>query len=249
MGRTPFSAICFSVKFIKRESFCPSMDLFEAMIERRSIRKFTDEPVAWGDVVRIIEAGMSAPSSGNLQNWRLIIVTDEAKRKAIAEASAQQYWMGKAPVLIAVCSDMDKMRKFYGIRGERLYAIQNCAAAVENMLLAAYSLGLGACWIGAFDENAVQRVLENPDSTRIEAIVPIGHPDESPDSPSRYSIETICFFEKWGNRMKDMPGVLWDFDVAGKAIRKGRKAGSSLSHHGRHLIEKIAGKIKKMKKK
>ena len=68
MGRTPFSAICFSVKFIKRESFCPSMDLFEAMIERRSIRKFTDEPVAWGDVVRIIEAGMSAPSSGNLQN-------------------------------------------------------------------------------------------------------------------------------------------------------------------------------------
>jgi nitroreductase len=238
----------FSVKFIKQNDFGLSMDLFEAIVERRSVRKFTEEPVAWGDVVRIIEAGMNAPSSGNLQNWRLLIVTEAAKRKAIAEASAQQYWMEKAPVFIVICSDMDKMRKFYGIRGERLYAIQNCAAAAQNMLLAAHSLGLGACWIGAFDENAVQRVIENPDGARIEAIIPVGHPDERAENLGRYPIETVCYFEKWGNRIKDMPGVLWDFNIAGHLAKAGRKAGESISKSSKSIIKRISERIKKKKR-
>ncbi|MCX6710453.1 MAG: nitroreductase family protein [Candidatus Woesearchaeota archaeon] len=215
------------------------MELLEAVHSRRSVRKFTEEPVAWGDVVSIIESGMSAPSSGNLQNWKFVIVTDENKRRQIAEACLQQYWLEKAPIIIVVCSPTEKINQYYGMRGERLYAIQNCAAAVENMLLTAHSLGLGSCWVGAFDENAVQRVLENPDNVRIETIIPIGHPDEKPEEPMHLKIESTCFFDKWGNRIKDMDSVLWNHNIGGKAIDLGRKAGASISRGKKSMLEKI----------
>jgi len=223
------------------------MDLFEAIVERRSIRKFTDEPVYWGDVVKIIEAGMHAPSSGNLQNWRFVIITDEEKKKQIAEACVQQYWIAKAPVIIVVCSDMEKIRKFYGIRGERLYAIQNCAAAIQNMLLTAHSLGLGSCWVGAFEENSIQRIIGNPDSVRIEAVLPIGHPDEKPSPPSINTLESTCFFERWGNRIKDIEGVLWNYNIGGKAVASAKKGVNSISKYGKKLVEKISEKIKNKK--
>ncbi|MEM0231261.1 MAG: nitroreductase family protein [Candidatus Woesearchaeota archaeon] len=225
------------------------MDLFEAIIERRSIRKFTDEPVYWGDVVKIIEAGMHAPSSGNLQNWKFVIITEEEKKKQIAEACAQQHWISKAPVIIVVCSDMERIRKFYGIRGERLYAIQNCAAAIQNMLLAAHALGLASCWVGAFEENAIQRIIDNPDHVRIEAILPIGHPAEKPEMHSINTLESTCFFERWGNRIKDMPGVLWDYNVAGNLLKKGRKGAEAISKCGKELLEKLSKTISSKKRK
>jgi len=225
------------------------MDIFQVLHERRSIRKFTEEPVAWDQIVKIIDAAMSAPSSGNLQNWKFVIITDTEKRKAIAEASLQQYWMEKAPVHIVVCSAMSRIKQYYGVRGERLYAIQNCAAAVQNMLLTAHALGLGACWVGAFDENEVQRVIGNPDDVRIETIIPIGHPDEQPPEPLRYKIENTCFFESYGNRMKDKEGVLWNFNVGGRTVEAAKKASQSISRKGKHFIEHVKKKLSKKSQK
>lgn len=231
-----------------------NMEVFECISTRRSIRNYLDIPVEWDKIGTILEAGRLAPSSGNIQDWNFIVVQDEEKRKAIAEASLKQHWMSKAPVHIVVCADLKKSERFYGVRGNRLYSIQNCAAAVENMLLTAHSLGLGACWVGAFDENVVSRVLNIPDYARPQAIITIGYSDEKPKEPIRYPLTTVAFLEKYGNRIKDMAAVLRDYSVImernlkkGKAIfeKTGKKTGSLLTQKGKELTKKIKEKLGK----
>ena len=227
-----------------------NMEVFECIITRRSIRKYLDTSVEWDKVGTILEAGRFAPNSGNIQDYNFIVVQDEDKRKAIAEASLRQHWMSKAPVHIVVCADLKKSERFYGVRGNRLYSIQNCAAAIENMLLTANSLGLGACWVGAFDENVVSRVLNIPDYARPQAIITIGYSDEKPDIPQRYPLTTVAFFEKYGNRIKDMASVMHDYSlVMERNLKKGKavfeKTGSSLTEKGKGLAEKIKEKLKR----
>jgi len=110
--------------------------------------------------------------------------------------------MEKAPIHIIICSEPEKYKRFYGVRGERLYNIQGCAAAVENILLSAHSLGLGACWVGAFDDDAIRRILTVPEHVMLHAIITIGYADEIPEMPQKYRIEHIVFLESWGQRKK-----------------------------------------------
>ncbi len=209
------------------------METFECISTRRSIRRYLDIPVEWDKIGTILEAGRLAPSSGNIQDWNFIVVQDEDKRKAIAEASLRQHWMSKAPVYIVVCSDLKKSERVYGVRGNRLYSIQNSAAAIENMLLTAHSVGLGACWIGAFDENVVSRVLNIPDYARPQAIITIGYSDEKPKTPQRFPLTTVAFLEKYGNRIKDMAAVMHDYSVV------------ILTEKGKELAKKIKEKLGK----
>ena len=227
-----------------------NMEIFECISTRRSIRKYLDIPVEWDKIGTILEAGRLAPSSGNIQDWNFVVVQDEEKRKAIAEASLRQHWMSKAPVHIIVCADLKKSERFYGVRGNRLYSIQNNAAAIENMLLTAHSLGLGACWVGAFDENVVSRVLSIPDHARPQAIITIGYSDEKPKEPDKYPLTTVVFLEKYGNRIKDMASVMHDYSlVMERNLKKGKaifeKTGSSLTEKRKGLAEKIKEKFKK----
>jgi nitroreductase len=231
------------------------MDVFECISSRRSIRKFLEVPVEWEKIGTIIDAGMLAPSSGNLQNWRFIVVKDEKKRMQLAEAALQQHWMNNAPVVIVVCSEMKKIRQFYGVRGERLYAVQNCAAAVQNMLLAANALDLGACWVGAFDENAVCRALSIPDDAdmRPQAIIPIGYPDEKPAPQLRYRIENITYLEKWSRqnigKIRDVDAVLWNYRVAERGIKLGKELVKGIERstrqHRKRLLDRIKEKVKR----
>jgi len=231
-----------------------NMEVFECINTRRSIRKYLDTSVEWDKVGTILDAGRLAPNSGNIQDYNFIVVQDEEKRKTIAEASLRQHWMSKAPVHIIVCADLKKSERFYGVRGNRLYSIQNCAAAIENMLLTAHSLGLGTCWVGAFDENVVSRVLNIPDYVRPQAIITIGYSDEKPKIPQRFPLTTVTFLEKYGNRIKDMPSVMHDYSLImernlkkGKAIFEstGKKTGSLLTEKGKELAKKIKEKFKK----
>lgn len=209
------------------------MDVLEAIRTRRSIRKYRDKPVEWDKVANILDAGRLAPSAGNLQNWRFVTVLEEASRKKIADASLQQTWMESAPVFIAVLSEPEKARRYYGIRGERLYSIQNCAAAVENMLLAAHDLGLGACWVSAFDDERVGRVLNLPEHVKVYAIITLGYAAEKPEQPPKYRIEHVVWFETWGNRRR-VPKFGWYSLEIAKQVNKGKKA-----------IEKLRNKVKK----
>jgi nitroreductase len=185
-----------------------SMEVLDCIRTRRSIRKFQDVPIEWEKVGRILEAGMHSPSAGNLQDYKFIAVLEQTRRTAIAEACIQQMWIAEAPVIILVCSDFTKTQRFYGIRGERLYSIQSCAAAAMNMLLAAHAQGLGACWVGAFDEDAVKRAANVPDYARPQIVIPVGIPAESVPTPPKYKIENLVFLNRWGRRD-------WNFDTEG----------------------------------
>ncbi len=221
------------------------MDIFKAIFERRSIRHYSEVPVEWDKIVKILESAVRAPSSGNVQNWRFIIVTDKELRKKLSEISLQQYWMQEAPVHIVVCSDNSLIKKLYGIRGEKLYSIQNCAAAIQNMLLTATALGLGTCWVGAFEEEAVARLLGIPSNVRIQAIITIGYPAEKPPKPRIFTLEDICYFEKYMNKIKDIDTVLWNFNVVGKTINATKHVGKTvIKEVGKHL-QKLKRSIKK----
>ncbi|MCW1301070.1 MAG: nitroreductase family protein [Candidatus Nanoarchaeia archaeon] len=175
------------------------MDVFECIFRRRSVRSFLNRAVEDEKISKILEAAIHAPSSGDLQNWLFILVRDRKKKLQLAEAALGQMWMTTADVIIAVCSKTSRVTMRYGERG-RLYAIQNCAAAIENMLLAATALGLGSCWVGAFDETAVKHILNIPPEIEVHALIPIGYPAEKTIKPRRLPLEEVVFFEEFGKK-------------------------------------------------
>jgi len=211
------------------------MDTIECIMTRRSVRKFLDKPVEWEKIGKILDAGRYAPSSGNLQNWKFIVVSDPEKRKAIAEAALNQHWIAVAPYIIVIIAEPEKATRFYGIRGERLYTIQNCAAVAENMLLAAHSLGLASCWIGAFDENKISSILGVVKEVRPQIILPIGYPDEVEEPPQKFRLENITYIEQWWGRAKDIEAYL------------GRTSGKVMKYidKGGEILKKIDKKLRK----
>ena len=189
------------------------MDVLWAIKNRRSCRAYLQKPVEFDKVTAICEAGHYAPSAGNLQDWKFIIVTDTGLRSSIAEHCMEQYWMAQAPVHIVICSDEERTEMRYGLRGKRLYSIQSCAAAGENMMLAAEALGLGSCWIGAFDEEFLSRSLGVPDTARPQAIITLGYPAEKPEKKDLTSLQSIVYFNGFGARLEKPHLVLRDYSV------------------------------------
>jgi len=174
------------------------LDVFEAIKGRRSIRSYAPSEVDAKQLEAILEAAIWAPSAGNLQPWEFIVVDDKEVMRQLARASLNQMWMVEASSIIAVCADLDRTGVIYGERGRRLYAIQDCAAATQNMLLAAYSQGLGTCWVGAFYDEEVKRILNLPNNVRPLALITIGHPREKPTAPPRRSLREIIHHNSFG---------------------------------------------------
>ncbi|MGP3667081.1 MAG: nitroreductase family protein [Candidatus Bathyarchaeota archaeon] len=173
------------------------MDVFEAIFERRSIRKFTEKDVSEEDLKKILEAGRWAPSAGNVQPWEVIVVRSKELKEKLAEAALNQEFVAEAPVVIVVCVDLKKAERAYGERGRNLYCLQDSAAAIQNMLLAAYSLSLATCWVGAFHEEKVKRILGIPEDFRPVALIPLGYPAHKPLKPSRRKLAQVVHFEKF----------------------------------------------------
>ncbi|MEM1578048.1 MAG: nitroreductase family protein [Archaeoglobaceae archaeon] len=166
------------------------------IFRRVSIRKFQSKEIGDETIKLILEAGNAAPSAGNLQARDFIVVKDPKKRLELAKASLRQMFIAQAPVVVVVCANYPRSMRVYGERG-KLYAEQDATAAIENILLAVTALNLGACWVGAFDEERVAEILDLPDYVRPMAIIPIGHPAEQPSRRNRYPIEELTHQEKW----------------------------------------------------
>lgn len=199
------------------------MDALECIATRRSIRKFLDIPVEFEKVGNVLDAGRMAPSAGNLQDWKFILITDEKMRQEIAKACVEQYWIATAPIHIIVCTEPERTRRFYGKMGEK-YSLQNGAAVVQNMLLAAHAEGLGSCWVGAFEDEAVKRLLNIPDDVIVHAIVPLGYADEKVPVPLRFTLENVTYIGAWGNRIKDLAAYYeWYGEHVQKAVQKGKE--------------------------
>jgi nitroreductase len=167
------------------------MELFEAIHGRRSVRAFKPDPVKDGDLEKILEAGIAAPSAGNCQPWEFVVVRDKKVKQKLSEAAFGQSSVAQAPVVIVVCANVPRVAKRYGSRGAELYSLQDTAAATQNMHLAAYALGYGTCWVGAFEDGAAAKAINVPSDVRPVAMIPIGKPAETPKPTSRMPLDKV----------------------------------------------------------
>ncbi len=170
------------------------MDLFDAVEARCSVRSYLPDAVPEEKLMRIMEAARLAPSAGNIQEWRFVIVIDPEKRQALAEAANGQQFLAQAPVVIVACAETDEATMPCG---HLKYTI-DLAIALEHIALAATAEGLGTCWIGAFSEDAARQVIGAPEQIRIVELMPLGYPDAAPSSKNRKPMSEILMFDQWG---------------------------------------------------
>lgn len=168
-----------------------STDFITVLTTRRSVRSFEPNEIPDDKIAKLIAAATLAPTAGNMQAWYFYMVKHAYLRKKLAEMALNQTFIAQAPVVIVVCSDLDRAKAAYKDRGENLYSIQDAAAATQNLLLATHASGLGACWVGAFDERSVSELLDLPPRHRPLALVPIGKPAHQPSNPGRRPIDEI----------------------------------------------------------
>ena len=169
------------------------MDVMEAILKRRSIRDYVDKPVEQKKLDRVLEAGRQAPSASNQQPWRVVVVTEAETRRKLARAAKDQKFVAEAPVVLVGCAvKTDKVMSC----GQRSYPI-DLAICMATMSLAAVGEGLGTCWVGAFDEAAVKKVLDIPDEVRVVELMPMGYPASQPDARPRKPMEEFAVMEQW----------------------------------------------------
>ncbi len=166
------------------------MDVFEAIEKRRSIRKYKPEPIPAEKMEKILEAARLAPSAANRQPWRFVVVQNADRKKALAEIANNQKFLGDAGAIVVAMGDPDVTAKWYE---------KDTMIALEHMVLAATALGYGTCWIGAFDEDAVKKLLNIPPKMKVVALLPIGKPDETPLPKPRKEHSQIFQKEEWQN--------------------------------------------------
>jgi len=156
-------------------------DVFDCMRESHAVRHFKQQDIPETILTKILEAGCWAQSAGNLQPWYFYVVKNQKIKNTIAVACFEQNQINDSAVSIVILADPAKSNERYGERGAQLYCIQDTAIAAENMILAAYGLGIDSCWIGAFDEVEVQMAVEAPPRLRAVAIICLGYSDEVKD--------------------------------------------------------------------
>jgi nitroreductase len=164
------------------------MDVFEAIRTRRSIRKYRPELVPEEKLEMILEAARLAPSAGNRQPWRFVVVQNVDRKKALAEVANNQAFLKDAAAIIVAVGDPEASARWYE---------KDTMIALEHMVLAATALGYGTCWIGAFDEDAAKRLLRIPARMKVVAILPIGASSEKPAPKPRKELSEIFFKEEW----------------------------------------------------
>jgi nitroreductase len=163
----------------------------EFIFRRRSIRKYSAEPVTELDVRALLEAAMAAPTASNLQPWHFVVVTNRSKLRELSEVHPYGKMLAEAGLAIAVCGDPSVSERYWD---------QDGAAATESILLAAENLGLGAVWLGGHPRTerkaAIRKVLGIPDSIEILSLLAIGHPGEKRPARTQYD-ETRVHREEW----------------------------------------------------
>ena len=180
------------------------MDVFEAIKGRRSVRRYKPERVDKELIIKLLEAARWAPSGGNIQPW-LFIVIDDPKVLDVVRKISPGYF-GDAPLAILVCSNKEKAFKIGGILGRDYLSVADCAMAVENMLLAAYALGLGTCVVKSFSHTAIKELLNIPPGIEPELLVIVGYPDQTPKPPRRIPLNEIVYLNKYGEKFPNLEG-------------------------------------------
>lgn len=170
------------------------MKFIELAKKRVSIRSYTSDPVSDEQLNEVLEAGCLAPTACNLQPFQFVVVREKENLAGLT-ACYPGDWFKESPVVIAICTQPSKAwkRKY----DERTLVDVDAAIAADHMTLAAADIGLGTCWVGAFDPKAVRKVLGVPRTVEPLILLSLGHPNENGRPKTRLPLEKLVRYEKW----------------------------------------------------
>jgi len=166
-----------------------SADTVSTILARRSVRVYEPTPIPDDDLRVILEAARQAPSAANRQPLHFVVVRDPEQKRRVADAAAQQHWMARAGAIVVAAGFPARSAKWYAV---------DAAIALQNLILAATSLGYGTCWVGAFTEAAIKEIVGLPEEARVVALTPVGHPAERPAARPRKSIAELFSLDRYG---------------------------------------------------
>jgi nitroreductase len=165
------------------------MSFTDVILTRRSIRHYNKKAIPEDVLNQILEAGRSAPSAANRQPIHFIIVNNEEAKKELSKGMFNRF-IKDSPAVIVGCADVNSL-----LTGK--WAIVDSAIAMQNMVIAAWTLGVGSCWIGDFNEKKVRELLKIPDKWKVVALVTLGYPAEQPEQRKKKPIEELFSFNSF----------------------------------------------------
>ena len=168
------------------------MDVSEAIKGRFSVRSYQDQPIEEDKLQRVLEAARSAPTARNRQMWKLVVVRDEATRKALADGAGQGF-LAEAPVVLAMVGLTPADTMHCQVPVDPV----DCAIVLDHLTLTAVAEGLGTCWIGHFDQGKCCQILGVPASAKIIELMPLGYPAVSNPGRSRKSLAELVCYDKF----------------------------------------------------
>ena len=174
------------------------MEFYDVIRTRRSVRRFLNRPIPDEVLDRVLDAARIAPSGGDRQPWRFVVVKDKQKKKKIAHACYSQDFVAEAPVVLVCCSIKcsSGYQPWEDEAGRR-----DAVIATDHLILAARNEGLGSCWVGAVHDKQVKEIVNVPDDVNVVMVVPLGYPASKSafrEPSGRKSLKEVCFFEEYG---------------------------------------------------
>lgn len=177
-----------------------NMEFQELVRKRCMVRAFRPDPVPEELIEKLLMSAVRAPSAGNLQAWEFVVVREPETKRRLGEAAVRQMFVAEAPVVIVACRNMERNAEKYGGRGRDFYNLIDASFASLMILLAAHNEGLGACFVGAYLDEEVSRILGLPEYVRTLGIMPIGWPGEAATVSERLPLAEVVHFERFGQQ-------------------------------------------------
>ncbi len=168
---------------------------FETVRNRHSVRRYESQmPVEQEKLHAILETATAAPSAGDLQSYRIFVVTDLSQRQQLVKGAANNEFIAEAPVCMVFCADPQRAVASFGEQSGQLFAVQDATIVASYAQLAAVAAGLASAWVGDFDGSAVSQLLELPDSVEPIALITVGYPAELPELTPRLPLTDVVDF-------------------------------------------------------
>ena len=173
------------------------MEIQDLILSRRSIRKYENKSVTPENIKKILQAAMAAPSAVAMDPWFFYALTEKEKLSEMAQILPYGKMLNHAPLAIVVCGDKD--RAYLGDQDELGYMVQDCSAAIQNLMLSAHGLGIGSVWLGVYPQKdrmeKVRQLLDIPSKRVPLAVISLGYPDETQPARTRYKEENVAWID------------------------------------------------------
>lgn len=167
------------------------MEFFETVHARQSVRAYQSKPIEPKQLEVILSTANQSPSAGNVQGYEILVVRDAPTIQALANACFNQGFIAQAPLVLVFAADPARSGAKYGVAGERLFCVQDATIATAYAQLAATAMGLATCWIGAFKEEDIAKLLGLRAGLRPIALLPVGWPAETPSRTTRRALNDL----------------------------------------------------------